>query len=451
MSPHKPEGSVLNDRPVKRREIFGWAMFDFANSSYTTVVITAIYSPFFVRYIVPAEWTVRDSWWSVAVIASTLISLVLSPLVGAICDFSGQKKKYLVASSIVCALATAGLAFVGPGQVGLALALLIISNAAFMLSETFCGAFLPDISTEKNIGWISGLGWGVGYMGGLLSILLVTQLLVRAEPGTAEYLWQNRSAMLATGVFFLLAALPTFLLVRNRSVPRPGFEGAGLGRLVKAGIGELKQAFTATAGNRVLFQFLVAFMVYMAGLDAIIKFVGIYASEVVQLEGGQFAVLFLILQVSAAAGALGFGVLESRLGPKESVLLSLCMWIVGALAIYFMDSLAAATGQTLATTFFAIAVVAGAGLGATQSASRTIVGLLARPGQTAQAFGFWSMFARLAAILGAGFGFVGDAVGRQNAVLLLLGYFVVGGVLLMMVPLRGALRERQQGQVPAES
>jgi UMF1 family MFS transporter len=418
-------------------------MFDFANSSYTTVVITAVYAPFFVSTIVPESWGSRDSWWSLAIIISTLISLVMSPIVGAICDYSGRKKTWLVASAIICAIATALLALVGPGQVWLAIMLLVVSNAAFMLSETFCGAFLPEISTPKTIGLISGLGWGIGYFGGLMSLILTSVVIINTEAGDALYVPQHKLAMLATGAFFLLAALPTFLLVKNRAVPRPGFEGAGLGKLAKAGIHELKQSVTIGANNRVLFRFLGAFMIYMAGLDAIIKFVGIYAKEVVHLEPAQFITLFLILQLSAAAGAVGFGVLESRLGPKNSVLLSLCLWIAAALAIFFLQPLAALLGTTPQNVFFGIGVAAGAGIGSTQSASRTIVGLLAHPGQTAQAFGFWSMFMRLAMILGAGFGLVSDQVGREKAILLLLAYFVIGGLLLLPIDIQGELKKRE--------
>ncbi|MEO1269750.1 MAG: MFS transporter, partial [Myxococcota bacterium] len=135
--------------PVQKREIFGWAMYDFANSSYTTVVITVIYSPFFVDHIVPAGSEARDSYWSIAIIASTLLAMVLSPFVGAVCDRGGGKKRYLAASTAVCALATAALALAGPGQLWLAIGLITLSNAGFMIGEAFCGSFLTDLATKK--------------------------------------------------------------------------------------------------------------------------------------------------------------------------------------------------------------------------------------------------------------------------------------------------------------
>lgn len=435
---------VAADPPVQKKEIFGWAMFDFANSSYTTVVITVVYSGFFVGYIVPAGSSIRDSYWSIAIILSTLLALVLSPLAGAICDLSGRKKRYLLATTLTCAVSTAGLALVGPGGVWPAIALIVVSNAAFMLSESFCGSFLPELSTPETMGKISGLGWGLGYFGGLVSVLIAIRVIIRADPAAdpAGYVSQNQMAMVAVGLFFFLAALPTFLLVRNRSRPAPGYERAGAGMLVKAGFREFSRTFETARQNRILFQFLGAFMVYMAGLDAIVKFVGIYAREEVRLTTGEVGMLFLVLQLSAAAGALGFGWLEARIGPKRTVLITLIWWIVGVLGIYFLDTLAGMAGTNPKNVFYALGLFAGAGIGATQASSRTVVGLLSPPGKTAQMFGFWGMFSRLGTILGTSFGFVSDGFGsRRTAVLVVVGFFVLGAVLLSRVDIDRGMRE----------
>ena len=229
--------------PVKKREIFGWAMYDFASSSYTTVVISVVYSTFFTQYIVPPGSAARDTYWSIAIILSTILALTLSPFVGAICDYSGGKKKYLGLSALMCAISTASLYLVAPGNIWLGIAFVAVSNAAFMIGESFCGSFLTDLATRDNMGVISGLGWGLGYFGGLASLLLVLGT-VSAKPDSdlALYIAQNQMAMVLMGVFFLCAALPTFLLVKERSEPAPGFEDAGLGKLMAVGFKELKQA-----------------------------------------------------------------------------------------------------------------------------------------------------------------------------------------------------------------
>jgi len=425
-------------------------MFDFANSAHTTVVMTAVYNAFFVGYIVPGGAGGRgDSFWSIAIVLSMLVTIVLSPIAGAIIDFSGKKKAYLIASSVVCSVATAALFFVGPGQVWLAIALVVVSSVAFMQSEAFCASFLPELSTPRTIGRISGLGWGIGYFGGLLSAFIALSVIIKADPATdrAGYLADNQLAMAATGAFFLLAALPTFLLLKNRALPTPGFEKASAGTLIRAGINQLRRGVDTARRYPILFQFLLSFMVYMAGLDAIVKFFGIYAKEEIQLTTTEFRNIFLILQISAAAGAFGFGWLEGKIGPKKTVLWTLVWWIVGVLGILLLEPISALVGIAPKPLFFGLGLVAGAGIGATQASSRTVVGLLAPAEKTAETFGFWSMFQRLGSILGATFGFVNVLAGtRQAGVVLVLTFFVVGALMLSRVDLDRGFRAARAGQ-----
>lgn len=426
---------------VKKSEIFGWAMYDFANSSYTTVVISFVYSAFFTKTIVPASTTIRDSYWAIAIVLSTLLAIVLSPLIGAICDYSGGKKKYLLAATLTCAVSTAALALVAPGQVGFAIAFVAISNAAFMIGESFVASFLPDLATPKNMGIISGLGWGLGYMGGLGSLLLVyTYLGDLSSLPPALGVARHQHAMLLLSAFFLLSALPTFLLVRDRSQPRPGFERAGFRKLAKAGLDEVKSSFALMREYRVLFRFFLAFMVYMAGLEVVIKFIGIYIDAELAMTADYKKGLFLVLQVSAAAGALAFGFLEKKLGAKATVLSTILWWIMGIFAIYFLDVLAQSLETSRENVFLIIGIIAGAGIGSIQSSSRTVVGLLSPPERSAQMFGFWGMFLRAAIILGMTFGPMADALGsRRQALLLVVAFFAVGGALLWRIPIQAAV------------
>lgn len=425
----------VEQKAARKGEILSWAMFDFANSSYTTVVITAIFGAFFVEHIVPKESTLRDSYWTYAIGASTILTLLLSPLVGAICDLSGRKKRYLAYTTIICAISTCLLYFVDYGDIWLAVALITISNSAFMLSETFCGSFLPELATKDNMGLISGVGWGLGYFGGLASLALVFFTL-----GDTKYLEQSllisrhQLAMVLTGVFFMIAALPTLLFVKNRSAPKPGYEKATTAQLLSAGFKRFTETAATARRNKNLFKFLLAFMVYMAGLEAVIKFVGIYARNELQFEVTDIAKMFLILQLSAAAGAVGFGFLEAKLGAKTTVLATLVWWVIGILGIYFLTPLSEITGYDNKTLFFGISLIAGSGIGATQSSSRTVVGLLAPREHSAEMFGFWGVFSRLGTLLGIQFGVVSDMAGRQNALLLLVAFFVLGG--LMLAPLK---------------
>ena len=258
--------------------------------------------------------------------------------------------------------------------------------------------------------------------------------------------------MVAIGIFFFIAAIPTFLLVRERSRPAAGFEIFDGKKLLIAGIKSFQSSLTLVRQYPILFQFLAAFMVYMAGIEVVIKFVGIYATAELKFKTAELTVMFLILQFSAMGGALGFGWLESRIGPKKTVLWTLVLWVAGVLGIFFLDSIASAFTQSPKNVFFAISLIAGAGIGATQSSSRAVVGMLTPSNRSAQMFGFWGFFLKLATILGMSFGFVSDALdSRRMALLLIIGFFIVGGYMLMRIPLAQGITDSVANQEGLES
>jgi len=427
--------------PVKKREIFGWAMYDFANSSYTTVVVTFVYSAFFVHYIVPPELAhLKNTFWSIAVTLSTVLSIILAPFVGVLCDYSGKKKKYLAWCTLASVLGTSGLFFVNPGQVGLGLLFLIISNTGWMLSESFIASFLPELATKKNMGKVSGIGWGIGYIGGLLSLLLMFRIITSsAELNQAAYINENQLAMIFIALFYALGALPTFLLVKERAVPRPGFADADLPTLLKAGTGRILAMKSLVQEYPILFRFFMAFMVYSAGISVVVKFFGIYAQDEIGITGSSLVLIGATLQISSMIGAIGFGYLEDKLGSKGTILLSLAWWLLGIIGIYSLTPLAELFGLSQENMFTVLAFIAGSALGATQSASRALVGLLAKPKDSALLFGLWGTFGRFAIIIGMTFGPISDLLGRHTALLFIMVYFIIGGLMLMAVPIHKAL------------
>lgn len=433
----------LQTPKIQKREIFGWAMYDFANSSYTTLVISLLYATFFVKYIVPPDAAFRDTYWSIAIIASTVIAIIMSPLVGAICDYTGGKKRYLFYTTLICGISTGLLFLVKPGEVWFGIFLITISNAAFMMGEAFCASFLPEIATKKNMGLISGLGWGFGYLGGLIATILITQTLI-GDADTATYVFENRVAMIGVGAFYFLAALPTFLLLKNRGVPVAGYENASFSKLFHVGISETGKIFSLAKEFPVLFKFFFAFTIYMAGLEVIIKFIGIYTSAELGFTLKELITMFVIIQITAALGAVLFGFLENKLGAKRTVLLTIVWWIIGILALFFLDSLSALIGMTRNNTFLIISAMAGAGIGSIQSSSRAVVGLLSPADRSAQMFGFWGMFMRLSIILGMSFGILSDAIGsRRYALLLVIAFFAIGGIMLYFVPIDEAIEDNK--------
>jgi UMF1 family MFS transporter len=430
--------ALQNTPPVKKREIFGWAMYDFANSSYTTVVVTFVYSAFFVAYIVPPELAhLKNTFWSAAVAISTAFAIVLAPFVGVLCDYSGRKKKYLAWCTALSVVGTGGLFFVNPGNVYLGLTFLIMSNTAWMLSESFIASFLPELATKQNMGRISGFGWGIGYIGGLLSLLLMFQIItVSFDDAPIRFIDQNQLAMVFISLFYALGALPTFLLVKERAQPKEGFEKASIAVLSKAALERLLRMRELIHEYPILFRFFLAFMVYSAGVAVVVKFFGIYAQEEIGISGGTLVLIGAVLQISSMMGAIGFGFLEDKLGSKLTILLSLAWWIFGILGIYMLNSLVALTGISTEDLFVALAFIAGSALGATQSASRALVGQLAKPGDSALLFGLWGTFGRFAIILGMTFGPISDVLGRHTGLLFILVYFIIGGIMLMQIPIK---------------
>jgi len=432
---------------VRKREIVSWAMYDFANSSYTTVVVSFIYSAFFVGYIVPPELAhLKNTFWAASVAISTGLAILLAPLIGVLCDYSGHKKRYLAWCTWVSVLATGGLFFVDPGNIALGMAFLICSNTAWMLSESFIASFLTELANRDNMGRISGIGWGIGYIGGLLSLVMIIAIITtRAEDNLALYIDQNQLAMVAIAVFYALGALPTFLFVKERSIPKPGFEHASLAMLLRAAGTRLKDMRNLISDYPVLFRFFIAFMVFMAGVSVVVKFFGIYAQEEIGIGGAQLLIIGATLQVASMIGAVGFGFLEDFLGSKNTLLLSLLWWLCGLLGIYFLEPLQNLTGLGTIPLFVVISFIAGSAMGATQGASRAVVGLLARPEDSALLFGLWGTFGRFAIIIGMTFGPISDAIGRHNALLVIMIYFIIGGLLLRRVPLTKAIA---QGPAP---
>lgn len=419
--------------PVRKREIFGWAMFDFANSSYTTVVVTVAFSVYFTQLVAPPGKA--DFLWSLGVTISNTLVVLLAPLIGAVADDSGRKKLFLFASYVVCVAGTASLWFVVPGggaMVALGLALFVVSNVAFSFGENFAGAFLPEISTPENIGRISGFGWGLGYFGGLACLLAIFPFL--EGDFVIENLAGLRASWLVTAAFFLVAGIPTFVLLRERAPRGPRRTVAGYAR---EGYTRLAETFRSLGHFSQLARFLAVFFLFGCGLAAVIYFSAIYARQTLGFEAGELILLFMVVQLSSAGGALGFGYVQDRLGAVLTIRITLVLWIAVCVVAYFTDS---------KTTFFAVSMCAGLGIGSLQSASRAIVGLLSPLEKSGEFFGFWGLAGKAAFAVGPlAFGVLSSATGSQRVAILSTAVFFIAGLAGL------ALVDEKAGRAAAES
>ncbi|HEX5757903.1 MAG TPA: MFS transporter [Thermoanaerobaculia bacterium] len=405
--------------PPRPREIVAWAMFDFANSSYTTVVVTVAFSVYFTRLVAPPGR--GDFLWGLGLAMANLVVLLLSPIVGAIADDSGRKKAFLFATYALCVAGTAALWLVVPGRAGLGVALLVVSFVGFSFGENLAGAFLPEISTPENVGRISGFGWGLGYFGGLGSLLLVQPLLRGGFE--AENLGNLRLAWVATALFFLLAGLPTFLFLRERA-PRRARRAL---EYVRAGFRRLAATAAEVRRFSELAQFLAVYFVYYAGLTTVVAFAGIYAVESLGFTFGELTTLFLMLQLSAAAGAFLFGWVQDRFGAVRTIRIALGIWILVCLGAYACVPGREVAGLDGKQLFWGVALFAGLGIGSLQSASRALVGLFAPVQKAGEFFGFWGLAGKAAYMVGPFvFGAISAASSQRVAMLSTAGFFVLG-------------------------
>ncbi len=387
------------------KELFGWCMFDFANSSYTTVIITVIFGDLFSQLIVPAgddptnPARMGNILWAVALSISYLLVSITGPFFGAIMDFSASKKKFLFASYIVCIISTASLYFASaPGEIWIAFIMIIISNFAFASGENFTSSFLPFLGPEKDLGKISAYAWGIGYFGGLVSVAIVASL-GSIKPENFQSL---RLVGPYTAIFFLIAGIPTFLFLKEYS------EGTTLpsGKTyLSISIERISQSLKDIKYFKDLIIYLTALFFAMAAIAVIIGFAFIYGAQEIKINDTHKQAMFVILQFTAAIGAVLFGVIQDRWGALKTFNLTILIWIVSVFSIFGVEYIAFglnAIGINISVqwTFVTITSIAGMGLGATQSSSRAIVAIFSPQSKIGEFFGLWGISGKIAAASG---------------------------------------------------
>ena len=413
----KRESLTLNDG-VRPREVWAWAMFDFANSGYTTVVITAVFNVYFVAVVTQgAVWGTFA--WTLTLSVSYALIVFTAPLIGAYADVHAAKKKLLVITTLGCIAATAALGLVGPGELALGIGLLIVSNFFFGTGENLIAAFLPEIARGKALGKVSGWGWGLGYIGGLLTLALCLAYVTYAQGQGQSSEQFVPVTMLITAAVFLLAVLPTFLLLRERARPQPLPSGGYSGAFAR-----IWHTVQHAREYKDLMRFLVCILFYQAGVQSVIALAAIYATEAMGFETNDAIMLILVVNVTASIGALVFGHVQDRIGHKTTIALTLLGWLL-TIAVAWM-------AQTRGV-FWIAANMAGLCLGASQSAGRALVGYLSPARRRAEFFGLWGLAVKLSSIFGpVTYGAVTwISGGDHRRALLTVGLFFIVGLLIL--------------------
>ncbi len=418
--------------PESKFKIFIWTLFDLANTSYSIVVVTFLYAVYFKETVAAGE-SAGDLYWSIGTSVSMIIVAFISPVLGAIADYSAGKKRFLLFFTLLCISSTGLLYFVGEGDIFWGVLLFIIANIGFEAGLVFYDAFLPEITLPKNYGRVSGYGFAMGYIGSLASL------------GLAFPFIQNemiKETFPISALFFLIFAIPLFIFLKDTRKDVVRTES-----FAKIGFTRVLNTLTHLKNYKNLATFLVAYFFYIEGVNTVIYFSGNYASTTLGFSMSELIVFFLIVQTTAILGSVLFGVLADSIGQKRSVVISLFIWVftigtafltsspdaylVKELSAYFNSDLV----QIQKDAFYFVGLLAGGVMGATQSTSRSLMSKLTPPERKTEFFGFYSFFGKSSAILGPlVFGVISFTTGSQRAAILSIGaFFIVGLAILSKV------------------
>jgi UMF1 family MFS transporter len=412
-----------------RREVVGWCAFDFANSSYTTLITTVAFSVYFTNAVFAKSDPRGDLYWGLAGIAVNIVLIFTSPIMGALADYSGRKKRFLAATVAQTVIATALLATVGPGDVFWAFALYVLASIGFEGGYIFYNAFLPEISDEKSAGRISALAWGTGFLGGLISLAACIGFIARPltdplsgllDPSSVA---RFRGSFVVVALFFALFSIPTFLWLREVPSER---RLRGLGAYASVGFRRVAETLRHLRDYRETAKYVVAYVFFFGGVNVVIRFSAIFASKSFGIEGIWLLVLFMSTNLIAFPGTLAAGWIADRIGPRRALALTLVLWTGVALIGAFARGI---------PMFCVMAAGAAIGMGSTQSIARAFMARLSPPEREAEFFGFYVLAGQVGSIIAfLVFGLVSSGSGSQRlAVLWTLPFFLIGLALTLWI------------------
>lgn len=413
-----------------KRSIFSWCLYDWANSAFSTVIITFVFSVFFTRGMIGDE-TRGSALWSYAIGASGLIIALLAPILGAIADHSGARKGWIFFLSLLCIIPSSLLWYAQPGSdisnVAFVLTCVIIANVGFELSQVFYNAMLPHIAPPHLLGRVSGWAWGVGYLGGLAALAVALYGLVGI--GSVEPFFGVTGAesanIRATGplvaIWFFVFMIPLLLFTHDvERIPM------NVVKAVASGFRQLGQTFKDARGHKNLIQFLVASAIYRDGLNTLFSIGGVYAAGQYGMNLVEILTFAIGLNVMAGLGAFGFAFLDDRIGSKVTALLALVgLIVVGTSILMTSDK----------HSFMMLAMGLGIFMGPVQASSRTLAGRLAPPGMVAQTYGLYAFTGKSVAFIGPLlYGWATSVYQTQQAgMMTIVLLWIIGGGMLFFV------------------
>ena len=409
----------------RNSRIFSWTLFDFANTAFSVIIVTVIYSRYFTNHVAGGQrWL-----WGLAVSLSMICAALLSPPLGAAADSSRNRKRFLFLFTIACIVCTALLFFVRDGMTALGVLLFVVANIGFEGGLVFYDAFLPGLTPKHTYGRVSGYGFAMGYLGALAVLLIVNTML--PDSTNPDYLFFVRLSFVVAAVFFLFHSLPMFVLV-----PEPVRANSVSTSYFKDGSIRAKETFRALFVKKDypdIARFLIAFFIYNDGILTVIAFAAIFAEHILHMSDKEIIVFFAVVQTSAVIGSIVFGIITDAIGPKRTISLTLLLWIGISIGAFFVRNV---------MEFYIVAMAAGIAIGSSQSASRCMMALLTPKQREAEFFGFYDgLCGKASAVVGPLiYGIIADTTNERVASLAIAVFFLAGLLVLQGVPERRAER-----------
>ncbi|MBI4566326.1 MAG: MFS transporter [Planctomycetes bacterium] len=400
--------------PVSRREIAGWALYDFANSAFATTILAVVFPLYFTRTLGAPE-----PYWGYCVSAATIVSAVILPVMGAMCDYTAAKKRTLLIFWLIGCAATGGLLWAESWEV--AAVLFMVGLVGFEASTAIYNGFLPEIAPGRESTRISSIGWAVGYVGGGLH-LVVALLLIKRPSWFAldpESLVPTRAAIASVGIWWFAFSLPMFVWLRERARPRP----LPIGRsLVGAGFRKVLSTLAGIRRIPTLARFTLAYFIFSDAVQTVIVMATLFGSRVLGMADQDLILCFLLIQGVGAVGALAFGKVAGRMRDKPALIVCLIVWCgIIAWAFFIRHS----------WEFWALGVAVGLVMGGTQAIARSLLSRFTPLSSVAEFFGFYAIVGKFAAALGpAAYGLVVQATGSFRMGILSVGVFFAVGLAL---------------------
>ncbi|MFO8037206.1 MAG: MFS transporter [Anaerolineales bacterium] len=373
--------SIINKLKSMNKEHLSWYLYDFGNSAYAAVILLAVYSAYFKGSVVGGAQGSR--LWGYSVGIAMLVVSITSPILGAIADFSGSKKRFLLFYSSMAWLFTGLLFFVQQGDIVLGMTIFILAEIGYRSGQVFYNSLLPEIAEPEEMGRVSGNAWAIGSAGGILALVIILPLIIIFD-GT----FIIRFSFVFTALYFAASALPTFLWIKEKTSPKSLPAGKNL---LTVGFQRILKTARSLGDFKDYIRFLIAFLIYNDGILMALNFASIIGAVLFGMEQQQLIIFMILVQVTSVFGAFLGGLIGDRLGYKQTLIVSLVLMMAAVVWMIF--------AQTI-TEFYFIGALAGFALTGVQSISRTLVGMFAPQGKSAEFYGFFAVTGRTSSFIG---------------------------------------------------